>query len=171
MVYVSQHGGTESYSVLATKERRVNAQTETRKKLTITIDGKHYATRDDDQEASSLLRLAGRDPDTYDLAKVKAHRELHVYRDGKVTDLKDGDEFVSVIFGVEVNENFVELGNRRQTGASLKEAAIAKGVPIQMDFVLSEVFDNGEEQVIPDDTEITVKYNDDFWAVPGDDNS
>ena len=149
----------------------MNSQTETRKQLTITIDGKRYTTRDDDQEAASLLRVAGRDPDAYDLAKVKANRELHVYRDGKVIDLKGGDEFVSVIFGVEVNETFVELGKRKQTGASLKEAAIAQGVPIKMDFVLSEIFDNGEEQVIADDNEITVKYHDDFWAVPGDDNS
>lgn len=149
----------------------MNSQTETRRKLTITIDGKAYTTRDDDQEAASLLRRAGRDPDTYDLAKVKANGELHVYRDGKVIDLKDGDDFVSVVFGVEVNQTFVELGTRKQTGTSLKEAAIAKGVPIKMDFVLSEVVENGEEQVIADDDEITVKYHDDFWAVPGDDNS
>lgn len=149
----------------------MNNQTETRKKLTITIDSKPYTTRDDDQEAASLLRQARRDPDAYDLARVKASGELHVYRDGKVIDLKDGDEFVSVIFGVEVNETFVELDKRKQTGSSLKQAAIAKGVPIKMDFVLSEVFENGEEQVIADDKEITVKYDDDFWAVPGDDNS
>lgn len=149
----------------------MNSQTETRKKLTITIDGTRYVTRDDDQDGGSLLRLAGRDPEVLDIAKVKKNGELHVYRDGKVIDLEDGDEFVSVVFGVEVNETFVELTTRRQTGASLKEAAIAKGVPIEMDFVLSEVFDSGEEQVIADDDEIKVKYRDDFWAVPGDDNS
>jgi hypothetical protein len=149
----------------------MNPRTETRKRLTITIDGNCYATRDDDQEAASLLRLAGRDPDTYDLARIKANGELHVYRDGQVIDLNDGDEFASVIFGVQVNETFVELDTRRQTGASLKEAAIAKGVPIQMDFVLSEVFKNGVEQVIADGEEIHVKYLEDFWAVPGDDNS
>lgn len=149
----------------------MNSQTDARKKLTITIDGKRYATRDNDQEAASLLRQAGRAPDVYDLARVKADGELHVYRDGKVIDLQDGNEFVSVIFGVEVNEIFVELGKRKQTGASLKEAAIARRVPIQMDFVLSKILDNAEEQVIADDEEITVKYHDDFWAVPGDDNS
>lgn len=149
----------------------MNSQMETRKKLTITIDGKRYTTRDEAQEAGSLLRRAGRDPAAYDLAKVMANGDLHVYRDGKVIELRDGDEFVSVIFGVMVNETFVGLDKRMQTGASLKEAAIAHGVPIQMEFVLSEVFENGEEQVVTDDEEITVKYHDDFWAVPGDDNS
>jgi len=149
----------------------VDPKTETRKKLTITIDGKRHTTRDDDQEGAALVRLAGRDPAQYDIAKVKTNGELHVYRDGKVIDLADGDEFVTVVFAVEVNGTLVELDKRKQTGASLKLAAIAAGVPIQVDFVLSEVLASGEQQVIADDHEITVKYHDDFWAVPGDYNS
>jgi hypothetical protein len=149
----------------------VNPKTETRKKLKITIDGERYTTHDDDQEGAALVRLAGKDPERYDIAKVKANGELHVYRNGKVIDLADGDEFITVVFAVEINDTFVELDKRKQTGASLKEAAIAAGVPIQADFVLSEVLANGEQQVIADDHEITVKYHDDFWAVPGDDNS
>ncbi len=149
----------------------MDAKHETRKKLSITIDGKKYSTHDDDQEASALLRLADRDPEVYDLARKKPDGELHVLRDGKVIDLKDGDEFVSVIFGVEVNETFVKLDKRRQTGASLKRAAIDVGVPIESDFVLSQVHRDGHQDIITDDQEITVKYHDEFWAVPGDDNS
>lgn len=69
---------------------------EKREKIRITIDGESYTTRDDDQEAASLLRLAGVDPTQYDLAKLKHHGEPKVYRDEKVIDLKDGDEFVTV---------------------------------------------------------------------------
>lgn len=69
---------------------------EKRKKFNITIDGQSFTTRDDDQEAASLLRLAGVDPAHYDLAKIKHNGEPKVYRDEKVIDLKDGDAFVTV---------------------------------------------------------------------------
>ena len=65
-------------------------------KITITIDGQSFVTRDDDQEAASILRLAGVDPAQYDLAKIKHNGEPKVYRDEKVVDLKDGDAFVTV---------------------------------------------------------------------------
>ncbi len=67
-----------------------------RKKLTISIDGLKYTNHDDDQEAASLLRLAGVDPAQYDLAKIKRNGETKVYRDAKVLDLEDGDAFVTV---------------------------------------------------------------------------
>ncbi|MBC2586914.1 multiubiquitin domain-containing protein [Rhodococcus aetherivorans] len=69
---------------------------ESRKKITITIDGQPFTTRDDDQEAAALLRLAGLDPAQYDLAKIKHNGEPKIYRDEKVIDLKDGDAFVTV---------------------------------------------------------------------------
>ncbi|WP_416063782.1 hypothetical protein [Rhodococcus indonesiensis] len=69
---------------------------ESRKKITITIDGRPFTTRDDDQEAAALLRLAGLDPDQYDLAKIKHNGEPKIYRDEKVIDLRDGDAFVTV---------------------------------------------------------------------------
>ncbi|WP_435771395.1 hypothetical protein [Nocardioides sp. SYSU DS0651] len=71
-------------------------QDESRKKLTIIIDGQRYTTRDDDQEAASLLRLAGADPAQYDLARIKNNGEYKVFRDERVLDLEDGDEFVTV---------------------------------------------------------------------------
>lgn len=75
----------------------MNDHHESRKKLTISIDGVSYTTRDDDQEAASLLRLAGVDPAQYDLAKIKHNGETKVYRnDEKVIELKDGDAFVTV---------------------------------------------------------------------------
>jgi hypothetical protein len=72
---------------------------------------------------------------------------------------------------VTVNGQFVVLASRKVTGLQIKDAAIAAGVPIQLDFVLSEVRPSGEQKIIPDDREITVKTGDEFWAIPGDDNS
>lgn len=69
---------------------------ESRKRIRITIDGEVFTTSDDDQEAASLLRLAGVDPAQYDLAKIRHNDEPNVYRDEKVVHLKDGDAFVTV---------------------------------------------------------------------------
>lgn len=72
---------------------------------------------------------------------------------------------------VEVNDRKVVLADRRVTAAQIKAAAIAAGVPIQPDFILSEVLPSGKQRIVPDDKEITVKDGDEFWAIPGDDNS
>lgn len=72
---------------------------------------------------------------------------------------------------VTVNGQFVVLMSRKVTGLQIKEAAIGVGVPIQLDFVLSEVRPSGEQKIIPDGREITIKTGDEFWAIPGDDNS
>lgn len=67
-----------------------------RKSISLTIDGQVFTTRDDDQEAASLLRLAGVDPAQYDLAKIIRNGNPKVYRDEKIIDLKEGDAFVTV---------------------------------------------------------------------------
>jgi len=72
---------------------------------------------------------------------------------------------------ITVNEQFVVMSDKHQTGASIKAAAIAADVPIQPDFVMSEVRPNGEQKVVPDDKKVTLKDGDSFWAIPGDDNS
>ncbi len=72
---------------------------------------------------------------------------------------------------VTVNDQPVILEDRRQTGAEIKAAAIAAGVPIQHDFVLSEVRPNGKQKIIADDEKVDVKGGDAFWVIPGDDNS
>lgn len=72
---------------------------------------------------------------------------------------------------VTVNDEPVTLDDRKQTGAEIKAASISAGVPIQHDFVLSKVLPNGKQRIIPDDKSIPVKDGDEFWAIPGDDNS
>lgn len=72
---------------------------------------------------------------------------------------------------IKVNEQVVMLSDKHQSGESIKAAAIAAAVPIQLDFVLSEVLPNGHQKVVADDTNVIVKDGDEFWAIPGDDNS
>lgn len=72
---------------------------------------------------------------------------------------------------ITVNEQFVVLHMYEASGLEIKEAAVSAGVPIQVDFVLSEVLPNGEQRMVPDDRRIALKTGDEFWAIPGDDNS
>ncbi|TFD79410.1 multiubiquitin domain-containing protein [Cryobacterium fucosi] len=72
------------------------SENEKRKLIHFTIDGKEYTTRDDHQEAASLLRLAGVDPSQYDLARKKKDGETKTINDGKVVEINDGDAFFTV---------------------------------------------------------------------------
>jgi hypothetical protein len=70
-----------------------------------------------------------------------------------------------------VNEKPVALEDKRQTGLSIKQAAIAQKVPIELDFVLSIERGGGKTELIGDDQKITVHEGDRFLAIPNDDNS
>lgn len=72
---------------------------------------------------------------------------------------------------VRVNGRPVTLHQMEATGEQIKAAAIAAGVPIQPDFVLSEALPSGKQKIVPDDKTIHLKDGDEFWAIPGDDNS
>ena len=74
-------------------------------------------------------------------------------------------------FDVTVNDDAVVLTGHDQTGASVKAAAVAAGVPIQPDFALSIVKPKGKQKPVGDDEQIEVKDGEAFWAIPGDDNS
>lgn len=87
------------------------------------------------------------------------------------SDTPESDRARDRTVSVTVNDQAVVLEDRRQTGAEIKSAAIAAGVPIQHDFVLSEVRPNGKQRIIADDEHVKVKDGDAFWAIPGDDNS
>jgi hypothetical protein len=65
-------------------------------RVTYTIDGTSFTTRDAIQEAANMLRLAGLDPALFDLAKVRKHGQPVVFRDSKLVEIDDGDVFVSV---------------------------------------------------------------------------
>ena len=57
------------------------------------------------------------------------------------------------------------------TGLEIKQAAIAQGVPIQLDFQLAEIRPNGEHQIIGDGDVVTVTRHSKFVATAADDNS
>lgn len=67
-----------------------------RRKVHFTIDGEAHTTYDDDQTAADLLRLAGVDPTSFDLARIRPNGASHTEPDGALLVLQDGDEFVTV---------------------------------------------------------------------------
>lgn len=72
---------------------------------------------------------------------------------------------------ITVNGKTVRVEGPKATGLAIKEAAIAQGVSIQLDFVLSEEIGDRRTKVIGDKDEITVHPHSKFIAVAPDDNS
>lgn len=72
---------------------------------------------------------------------------------------------------ITVNGKPVKVPGPRTTGLAIKQAAIAQGVNIQLDFVLSEEIGDRRTKVIGDKDEITVHPHTKFIAVAPDDNS
>lgn len=72
---------------------------------------------------------------------------------------------------ITVNEKPVTVTGPNTTGMQIKEAAIAQGVKIERDFVLSMDLGSKRSRVVGDNEEITVNPHSKFIAVAPDDNS
>ena len=72
---------------------------------------------------------------------------------------------------VVVNDKPLTLIGNRHTGASIKQAAIEAGVPIDADFVLSLEHGNRQTTIIDDLETIEIVCDARIVAVPDDDNS
>lgn len=72
---------------------------------------------------------------------------------------------------IEVNRKAVLILGPDVTGLQVKEAAIAAGVPIELNFQLSEKLPNRETRIIGDNEVVKVHRGSEFVAVAGDDNS
>ena len=72
---------------------------------------------------------------------------------------------------IHVNEKPVKLLGHVYTGLQIKEAAIAQGVKIELDFVLSEELSHDRTRIIADDQRVAVTSKIRFDAIPNDDQS
>ena len=72
---------------------------------------------------------------------------------------------------VTVNDKPVVLDSTKQTGASIKKAAIEQDVNIKEDFVLSIELGGGKTKLVGDDEKIDVYAGERFLAIENDDNS
>ena len=72
---------------------------------------------------------------------------------------------------VTVNDKPVVLVGAKQTGASIKKAAVEQDVNIKEDFVLSIELGGGKTKLVGDDQHIEVYAGERFLAIENDDNS
>lgn len=85
------------------------------------------------------------------------------------TEINDAHARLTV--EVTVNGRPVRLPRAELTGLEIKQAAIAQGVPIQVDFVLQLELPNGNSRIIGDRDRIKVRPHERFTCIANDDNS
>lgn len=78
---------------------------------------------------------------------------------------------VDLKIGVTVNDKPVVLEGPKQTGESIKKAAVEQDVDIKEDFLLSIELGGGRTRLVGDDEFIEVTPKDRFIAIENDDNS
>ncbi|WP_052167003.1 multiubiquitin domain-containing protein [Microbacterium profundi] len=111
-------------------------------------------------------------PETYGVWKDIPDEVDDPIGDGEIVPIAEGDRFVTRVIKIRItiNRQPVTLEGRQHTGQSIKDAAIAQGVTIGADFLLSRK--NGQKfKPVGDDEQIRVKRGDEFRALDGDDNS
>ena len=94
---------------------------------------------------------------------------------GEIVAIINGDRFFTKPLSqkkihVTVNRRPVTIHGAAQTGLSIKETAIAQGVPIKIDFLLSRK-DGLKFKPVGDAENVRVRNDDEFRANDGDDNS
>lgn len=127
--------------------------------LRIIIDNTEYRTVDDDQQAAALLRLAGRDPNAYDLFLITKHGVEERVRDAQIIDLHDGDRFVTrqkVRFTID-GEPHATYDNDQEAAALLRLAGVS---PTEYD--LARVNGLGTPETFKDNELVQVKEGDVF---------
>ena len=68
-----------------------------RREIEFTIDGRRFTVADPDQTATALLKLAGLDPDGYDLGELHGRDPRPKrYQDDDKVRVQTGDRFVSI---------------------------------------------------------------------------
>lgn len=73
---------------------------------------------------------------------------------------------------IKVNNKPVSMTQGRHTGGEVKDAAIAAGLPVTRDFVLTELRGKGEpRKTIGNDDPVTINKNSEFSLVADDDDS
>ena len=106
--------------------------------------------------------------EAHELEKTAEELEAEARKLEKEAEELEDKKVIDVVF----NEKYpVKIHGKNQTGLSLKEAAIAQKVPIQLEFILSIERGSGKTDLIGNADHIKIKEGDRFLAIPDDDNS
>lgn len=72
---------------------------------------------------------------------------------------------------ITVNNKPVRIDGPKATGLQIKQAAVAQGVQIELDFQLALIQGDGKHKIIGDSDAVTVHHDSKFVATASDDNS
>lgn len=117
----------------------------------------------EDQEINRLERLENQ----LEHQEEQLHDTLHDMR-RELDALEDNEREP---FPIKVNNKSVTITGHEHTGLEIKQSAIAAGVKIQLDFVLSQEFSHNRSRIIGDEQRIRVERGACFEAIPNDDHS
>lgn len=126
---------------------------------------------------ATLKKLAGKDRDTFVVLREHEDAPDEEIDDEQLVDLSgEGlEKFrigpVEALVEILVNDKSVKITRGEHTGLEIKQAAIAQGVNIQIDFILSLEKRKGETQIIGDNDLVKVKKGQHYVAIADDDNS
>ncbi|MER9240668.1 multiubiquitin domain-containing protein [Mesorhizobium sp. M0633] len=125
----------------------------------------------------TLKRLANKDRDRFIVVREREDEIDEEIDDDQMVDLsapgleKFRIRAVEKLVEISVNTKRVVMERGEHTGLDIKQAAIAQGVNIQLDFVLSLEKRHGETQIIGDNDPVKVKKGQKYVAIADDDNS
>lgn len=125
----------------------------------------------------TLKRLGGKSADEFEVFLERTEAADRKVEDDELVDLSEAG-VESVYFRrhsrevvIEVNENAVRIRAGEHTGREIKETAIAQGVKINIDFVLSLHEGSGGTRIIGDVDPVRVHRGQRYTAVADDDVS
>jgi hypothetical protein len=125
----------------------------------------------------TLKRLAGKEPESVIVLLKREGAPDEEIENEQSVDLSGAglEKFrirpIEKLVEIFVNEQPVKIERGENTGLEIKQAAIAQGAKIQLDFVLSLETRHGETQIIGDSDPVKVKKGQHFVAIADDDNS
>ncbi|RWQ69331.1 MAG: hypothetical protein EOS85_29395 [Mesorhizobium sp.] len=125
----------------------------------------------------TLKRLANKDRDRFIVLREREDEPDEEIDDDQMVDLSaPGLEKFRIrptekLVEISVNTKRVVMERGEHIGLEIKQAAIAQGVNIQLDFILSLEKRHGETQIIGDNDPVKVKKGQKYVAIADDDNS
>jgi hypothetical protein len=125
----------------------------------------------------TLKRLAGKDLESVIVLLERQDAPDEEIEDEQTIDLSGAglEKFhirpAEKLVEIFVNEKPVKIERGERNGLEIKQASIAQGVQIQLDFVLSLEKRQGETQIIGDSDPVKVKKGQKYVAIADDDNS
>jgi hypothetical protein len=125
----------------------------------------------------TLKKLAGKGSDEFIVVREREDEPDEEIEDDQMVDLsgtgleKFRIRHVEKLVEIFVNDKPVKITRGEHTGLEIKQAAIAQGVNIQLDFILNLEKRKGETQVIGDTDPVKVKKGQHYVAIADDDNS